>query len=149
MCELVGELYQALGQFSSIQASNCVPLLPNCFGYKAIPAFGPDERNEMEYKMETSGTKHETTFAFNHKFNFGQFALSPPPPKYVLSSLNQINFSTKSIKCSSADHFLIIRAVFFAAKIMREKKHLQLPIYRKDNEELRLLKIRWASTLLF
>ena len=94
VCELVWELYQALGEFRSgrfppivshcyiqafIQASNCVPLLPNCFGYKAIPAFGPDERNEMEYKMETSGTKHETTFAFNHKFNFGQFALLPPP----------------------------------------------------------------------
>ena len=27
---------------------------PPAFGYKAIPASGADERNEMEYKMETA-----------------------------------------------------------------------------------------------
>ena len=37
---------------------------------------------------DQASTEHETTFALNRKFNFGQFALLPPRPKYVLSGLN-------------------------------------------------------------
>ena len=43
--------------------------------------------NRIENGDQTS-TEHETTFAFNRKFNFGQFALLPPRPKYVLSGFN-------------------------------------------------------------